>query len=98
MQVKEISVAECKKLCAQGRACLVDVRPHEMAHEPYIEGMHHVPLSELEWADIEPLVSPDKELVFICQRGITSMKAAELVVRQGFKGVCYSVTGGFSEW
>lgn len=98
MSIKEITVSECKNMIKDGHVLLVDVRPREIAHEPPLPTRHNIPLAELQWEELAPMCQEGESLIFICQRGITSMKAALLVSQQGYQGTCYSVSGGFSEW
>ncbi len=98
MRIKEISAEECRRMLAEEQTCVVDVRPREMAEKPCIRGVRNIPLAELSWQGVQELMRPQQSLVFICQRGVSSLKACELISQQGFKGVCFSVKGGFSSW
>jgi len=77
---------------ARGKARLVDVRESsELAADGFIEGSEHVPLGAVDahcgvW-------NRDEEIILICRSGNRSGRAAEALVRRGFRRVM-NMTGG----
>lgn len=77
---------------ARGKARLVDVREaSELAADGFIEGIEHVPMSAVEahahqW-------NRDEEIILVCRSGNRSGRAAEALVRRGFRKVM-NMTGG----
>ncbi|MGB5377574.1 molybdopterin-synthase adenylyltransferase MoeB [Muriicola sp.] len=79
-----------------GSLDLVDVRTMEEFQQEAIEGALHVPLNGLLlYFDLNP---PQRPLYFICQTGIRSQKAIQLL-KEKYPGTpLYSVIGGMNAW
>lgn len=74
---------------------LLDVRdPHEFNFVA-IEGAVNVPLKDLP--DHLGALPTDCKIVTICHHGMRSMRAAELLLQNGF-GDVVSMTGGMNVW
>jgi len=77
---------------ARGKARLVDVREaSELAADGFMPGSEHAPLGALEahatgW-------NKDEDIILICRSGNRSGRAAEILVRGGFRRVM-NMTGG----
>ncbi|MBL3655151.1 molybdopterin-synthase adenylyltransferase MoeB [Fulvivirga sediminis] len=92
-QVPEMSVDEVKKKQLKDQFTLLDVRePHEV--EAYNIGGLFIPLSEL--TDHYDRI-PDQEIVVVCQSGIRSARAVNILKQKGFTAV-YSLAGGLNAW
>ncbi|MDO4813596.1 MAG: rhodanese-like domain-containing protein [Gemella sp.] len=71
---------------------LIDVRSHDMYKKGHIEEAINIPFEDLD------TYKGDKEIVHyvICQKGIKSKEAAELLVAQGYRVV--NVAEGMCMW
>jgi len=64
-KMPRISVEEAKKLVAEGKAVLIDVRSAESYKSSHIKGAPNVPLSKLESGDFKDLPK-DKLIIAYC--------------------------------
>ena len=79
-----------------GSLDLIDVRTMDEFKQESIEGALHVPLHELlSYFDINP---PKGPLYFICQTGIRSQKAIQILREKYPNTPLYSVIGGMTAW
>ena len=93
--VHTISPKEAEVLIAAGQLDVVDVRgPGDWA-AGHVPGARSVPLPELI-ADPKAAL-PHDGVVFICAKGVRSLKAAEAATAAGLEHV-YSVDGGTNGW
>lgn len=91
---REISVEAAFR--ARGRAHLVDVREaSELAATGHIPGAEHVPLGALDAHAVG--WSTDRDIILVCRSGARSARAAEALLRRGFRRVM-SMTGGMSAY
>jgi molybdopterin/thiamine biosynthesis adenylyltransferase/rhodanese-related sulfurtransferase len=93
--VLEINTAEFKSLAKQKNISIVDVR--EIGEKPAITEFEHIqlPLSIINQADDFNL--PDTDIIFVCQSGIRSKKAAALVSNKiSGKQKIYTLKGGIN--
>jgi hydroxyacylglutathione hydrolase len=97
-KVKRIEVDEAKKLVAEGRAILVDVRGAESYKASHIKGAIDFPLDKLEAGDFKGLPK-DKRIITYCACGAeqTSARAAILLEKAGFKDAA-ALLGGIHAW
>src|ERR1700756_826017 len=95
-QVFYVSAAEINDWRNNGNAVIIDVREPDEWEQAHIPGAILIPLSEFRSADV-----PDpggKHLVFHCRSGRRCGLAAEIAVREGYKGVIKRMEGGFIAW
>lgn len=95
-QVFYVSAAEINEWRNAGNAVIVDVREPDEWDQARIPGAILIPLSEFKTDQI-----PDpggKHLVFHCRSGRRCGLAAEIAVRDGYKGVIKRMEGGFIAW
>jgi rhodanese-related sulfurtransferase len=78
-----------------GEAMLVDVRDAGMHAAERIPGARSIPLSMLDAAKLRG--GPGQRLVFHCEIGIASAKAARRALESGRDGV-YNLEGGIAAW
>jgi rhodanese-related sulfurtransferase len=98
-RVKRIGPAELQDLRAQNEnITLIDVRePFEQATFGVIPGVENIPLGELPSRLGELPEDPAAPIVMICQSGVRSLGAAEMLTGRGYTNV-YSLDGGTGVW
>lgn len=73
----------------------LDVRtPPEFKHRR-IRAAINIPVDELYLRHRE--LDANKEIIVICEHGVRSVAATEILMQQGFENV-YNVQGGMSQW
>lgn len=94
--VQSTSVIKAK-LMARNGAIMVDVRePSEIKALAYdVEGIKTIPLGQLKERMGE--IPKDKEIILACRSGKRSMRAAKMLVANGYKNV-YNMNGGIIAW
>ncbi len=93
--VRSIAAREAQKVIANGDVDVVDVRePHEWA-TGHIPGARLVPLARLR--DDPDAAKLGSKVLFVCEQGGRSMKAAEIAEARGVKEI-FSLNGGTSGW
>ncbi|MGH9852951.1 MAG: rhodanese-like domain-containing protein [Blastocatellia bacterium] len=93
-----IKVEEAKKLVAEGKAVIIDVRGTDSYKMSHIKGSLDVPMNKLETGDFKGLPK-DKRIIAYCSCGAgqTSARAALLLQQAGFKDAS-ALLGGTSAW
>jgi adenylyltransferase/sulfurtransferase len=96
-RVPEIEAAELQERITAGNfaAILLDVRSPAERRIAAIDGHHPLPLPELE----SSLGSLDRsrEIIVYCASGVRSLRAARLLIDEGFERVSH-LTGGIRDW
>jgi rhodanese-related sulfurtransferase len=95
-RIREVDPRTLSQWLDAGQALLVDVRPPEMFAAERIDQATSVPLPTLG----QPTV-PDpgaRKLVFQCEVGIASEKAAKKMRETGWDGEVYHLRGGIRAW
>jgi rhodanese-related sulfurtransferase len=78
-------------------AAVIDLRDSEAFSRGHIAASRNVPMDELE-ARMDKLASlKSKPVIAVCNAGITSTKASEVLRKSGFENV-YSLKGGMTAW
>lgn len=92
----EISVEIFEGIMGQQKIRIIDVR--EFNELPEVSGLQceKIPLSGL--INLMDKFDVDSELIFICQTGKRSLKAAETFNRKRGNNKAYSLSGGITEW
>lgn len=83
------------KIDAGEEFTLIDVRGPGQYNAGHIIGAISIPLRELGYRYNE--LNPLDEIIVYCQIGVSSVAAAQLLVRYGFEDV-KNMVGGISEW
>ena len=93
-----VTPLELIKLLNQRELLVVDVREVSEYQAGHIEGAINVPLSELK-GDIDLLDTlPGQEIVLVCQRGVRSLVAGQLLQYAGKAFVTYNLERGMWQW
>lgn len=95
-EIKQISPIRAK-LMARNGAVMIDVRePNEVKELAYaVEGILTIPLSEIQHRLNE--IPKNKDIILACASGNRSQKAANFLVKTGYKKVS-NMEGGISAW
>ncbi len=96
--VLSLQPSDYRALRAAGEAhVLLDVREQQEVEGGSIDGYRHIPLGVLKDRISELEDGRDGLVVCLCQVGVRSRKAAELLRRQGF-GKVANLEGGYVAW
>jgi rhodanese-related sulfurtransferase len=97
-KVPRLKVEEARKLVAEGKAVIIDVRGTDSYKMSHIKGSLDIPISKLEAGDFKNLPK-DKRIIAYCSCGAeqTSARAATLLQQAGFKDAS-ALLGGTSAW
>lgn len=91
-----VSASTAVQLMNRG-AMVIDVRPPESFAGGHIANAKNVPLTQIT-TEGDPLrKKKDKVLVTVCDRGVTSQRAADALRKAGYEST-YSLQGGIAAW
>lgn len=93
---RELRPAESVLLINKGAAVL-DIRPSKDYGGGHVIGARNIPLGELDGRMTELDKFKEQALIVYCDAGQTSQKAANLLVKHGFKSV-HTLKGGIKAW
>lgn len=91
-----VSITQLDALPANGTFTLIDVREKEEWDNGHIEHALYYPLSKIEAGKL-PVIPQNSDVILYCQRGMRSLKAAQIMVDAGFQNV-QSLRGGYERW
>lgn len=93
--ITNITVQEAKDKIKDKSVQFIDVRTPGEYKANHRKPFKNIPLSNLP-SQVDKL-EKHKEVVVICQSGMRSAKAANILKKQGFENI-YNVKGGMSAW
>jgi len=93
--VKKIGTATLKQNLGDRNRYYLDVRTPGEFKGNHIKGFKNIPLQTLP-TQLDKLPH-DKEIVVICQSGMRSKRAAQLLKKNGFNNIT-EVSGGMTAW
>lgn len=91
---KLISAKQLDAYAGRADTVLIDLREPDLYRKSHLSGAVNYPFEN--WEDAMPVFPKGRLLIFYCEHGIASAKAAKLLSRQGYQ-TC-SLIGGFSEY
>jgi rhodanese-related sulfurtransferase len=94
--VKEVDAGTLDSWLREGRAVVVDVRPADLFAAERIRGARSLPLAAVDRSTLPEL--DGRKLVFQCEVGMASEKAARKLSTQGWEGDVYNLAGGLRAW
>lgn len=94
--VETLTPAAAADLLSNPDVDVVDVRDEREFCTGHVPGARNIPLDTLR-ADPDAFLSRDKQIVFVCARGVRSLTAAKLAERLGYERVA-NLEGGTSAW
>jgi len=96
MSVIQISASDLqKKLMADVKPVLLDVREVNEFEFAHIAGSQHIPLSQIQQRMNE--IDSTLECVVICHHGMRSQQVATFLVNSGLTNI-YNLSGGIDAW
>lgn len=97
-KMARIKADEAKKLVADGKAIIIDVRGSDAYKMAHIKGALDVPLSRLEGDDFKGLPKDKRIITYCtCPSENSSARAVVLLEKAGFKGGA-ALVGGMQAW
>lgn len=93
---KTISATDAFEMMENEGVMVVDVREYEEYLSGHIEGAALLPLGDIETKAESVLPNKNDKIIVYCRSGVRSKKAAEKLIKQGYKKV-YDM-GGIIEW
>ncbi|WP_282111000.1 rhodanese-like domain-containing protein [Shewanella algicola] len=97
-KVKNVSHQELTIMVNKQDAKVVDVRGKEEFKKGHIVDALNVTLSEIKNNQVSNLEKfKTSPIILVCNSGITSSQAAQLLTKQGFENV-FNLKGGMGEW
>lgn len=93
--LQSISTEELKSQLGSKNKQFVDVRTPGEFKGNHVKGFKNIPLNDLPKRMGE--LSKDKEVVVMCQSGMRSSKASQILIKNGFEKVL-NVRGGMSSY
>lgn len=92
--VENITVQEAKDRVSNKKVQFIDVRTAGEYNAYHQNPFKNIPIQQLRSTD---KLDKTKEVVVICQSGMRSRKAAQILKKQGFESI-YNVKGGMAAW
>lgn len=96
-EIKEIDLAELKRLQKEGKAAVIDVREKEDQQKGMIPGAVGIPRGVLELHIDQVTTEKDRPIVLYCGGGSRSALAAQSLKKMGFCNAM-SLVGGYRGW
>ncbi|MBR9728580.1 rhodanese-like domain-containing protein [Shewanella intestini] len=97
-KVTNVNHQELTQMVNKQSAVVVDVRGREDYKKGHIVDALNVPLSEIKNNQVANLEKhKSSPIIVVCDAGMTSSQAAQLLIKQGFENVS-NLTGGMSGW
>jgi len=94
--IEEIDAQTVHQWMRSGEAVVVDVRSSTMRETRSIAGTVGMPLNRLDFDALE--IREGQSVVFQCEVGMASMRAARLAAAHGLEAPIYNLKGGIQEW
>ncbi|QSX33724.1 rhodanese-like domain-containing protein [Shewanella avicenniae] len=96
-KVKNIDTQQATLLINKHDAVVVDVRGPEEFRKGHIVNAQHIPMAEIKNSRSKLEKHKSKPIILVCNAGMTSSQAGQILVKDGFEQV-YSLKGGMGEW
>jgi rhodanese-related sulfurtransferase len=93
---REVAAAESVLLINKG-AAVVDIRSPKDFSSGHIISAHNIPASELDGRVAELDKYKERPIIVCCDSGQSSPKAANILLKHGFKNV-HALKGGLRAW
>ncbi|GGB73900.1 rhodanese-like domain-containing protein [Shewanella inventionis] len=97
-KVKNVGNQELTMMVNKQDAKVIDVRGKEEFKKGHIVDAVNVTLSEIKNNQVTSLEKyKNSPIIMVCNSGMTSSQAAQLLIKQGFENV-FNLKGGMGEW
>ncbi|WP_133408244.1 rhodanese-like domain-containing protein [Parashewanella tropica] len=98
LKYKNVTPQELTQLINRENAKVVDVRSKDEFKKGHIVNAMNVPLAQIKNNQATSLEKhKSSPIILVCNAGMTSSQAAQLLVAQGFENV-HNLKGGMGEW
>lgn len=95
--IKTVSADDFARIIKSDSVILVDVRTADEYNAGHIDGARNIDVLKDDFNNIATTSLPkDKEIAVYCRSGKRSMKAANILAKDGFKVI--NLKGGWLEW
>lgn len=95
--IKTVSADDFAQIIKSDSVILVDVRTADEYNAGHIDGARNIDVLKDDFNNIATTSLPkDKEIAVYCRSGKRSMKAANILAKDGFKVI--NLKGGWLEW
>lgn len=95
--IKTVSADEFARIIKSDSVIIVDVRTADEYNAGHIDGARNIDVLKDDFNNIATTSLPkDKEIAVYCRSGKRSMKAANILAKDGFKVI--NLKGGWLEW
>ncbi|SDI29266.1 MULTISPECIES: rhodanese-like domain-containing protein [Ferrimonas] len=97
-KVKNVAAQEAVRMINKEDAVVVDVRGEDEFRKGHIANAIHLPLAEIKNNQLSTLEKhKDAPIIVVCNAGVSSVQAAQMLVSAGF-GQVFSLQGGMTDW
>ncbi|MCH1921521.1 rhodanese-like domain-containing protein [Shewanella sp. A3A] len=96
-KVKTINTQEATMLINKQEAVVIDVRGKDEFRKGHIVNAVNMPMADIKNSRANLEKHKSKPIILVCNAGMTSSQAAQILVKDGFEQV-YSLKGGMGEW
>ena len=97
-KVKTVNSQELTIMVNRENAKVIDVRSKDDFRKGHIVDAIHAPLADIKNNQVVALEKlKSTPIIIVCNAGITSSQAAQLLVAQGFENV-HNLKGGMGDW
>jgi rhodanese-related sulfurtransferase len=93
----KVTQLQATQLINQGKTLVLDVRNAAEFASGHLQNAKHIPLAELAERLKEIEKSKNSTVITVCERGVRSASAANLLTKAGFSQVL-SLEGGVAAW
>ncbi|WP_417762674.1 rhodanese-like domain-containing protein [Shewanella sp.] len=96
-KVKTINTQQATLLINKEEAVVIDVRGKDEFRKGHIVNAVNMPMADIKNSRANLEKHKSKPIILVCNAGMTSSQAAQILVKDGFEQV-YSLKGGMGEW
>lgn len=96
-KVKNINTQQATLLMNKHDAVVIDVRSKDEFRKGHIVNALNMPLADIKNSSANLEKHKSKPIILVCNAGMTSSQAGQLLVKDGFEQV-YSLKGGMGDW
>ena len=96
--IKKITNQQATLLINRSDAKVIDIRANDEFKKGHILNSIHLPLSKIKNNELSALEKEkDNPIIVVCNTGMTSTQAAQMLFKAGFTNV-HNLQGGIAQW